>query len=572
MHGDHHAMWLSSDGRRIIEGNDGGVAFSRDGGATWQWEKNLPVSQPYHIGYSRELPYRVCLGLQDNGMWCAPSNPLNPAGVSASQWLRTGGGDGTWVLFDPRDPRYVWQAAGGQNFAGEVSIHDFKTSETREVGPYVRDQNVIDPKDLTYRFNWETPIAFDPFDATPVRTPRRTCLFATHRSRHDWATVSPDLTRNDPSHQIITGGITLDGTGAETTDTILDIEPSRAARGEIWIGTDDGIRAAHARRREALEERHAGRYSRRAVDLPRFRLTAPIPRPRTPSTTLTWSAIAHRTSLRRTTTARIGLRSRRTCRATMRLARFSRSAHLAICCISDSSVRFGRRGTTVRSGSVISSNLPAVSVRDIRLQPDGNDLADRDARSRCVGARRRGAASAVCTARARRNVSRPASRCHRMESLSRIGARAPTAKRRPTARSLTYYLSAPAKTTPTAEILDEHGSVVRRFSTHDEEGKPVPDLSNDAGFDRFAWDLTSEDVHPWTYAPAWNRRSFDSGAPVVPGRYTSGFTSTVERTTARLRYVKIHARTIRSLNFKRVARACKRCSPICLASMMPSTC
>ncbi|MBV8116748.1 MAG: hypothetical protein JOZ01_02150, partial [Candidatus Eremiobacteraeota bacterium] len=240
VHGDHHAMWLSNDGRRIIEANDGGVAFSRDGGTTWQADKNLPISQPYHIGYSRELPYRVCLGLQDNGMWCGPSNPLDPRGVSSSQWTTTGGGDGTWTLFDPLDARYVWQAAGGQNFGGELTIHDFKTMETREVGPYLRDQNVVAPKDLRYRFNWETPIAFDPFDPHRAYSGANV-LFTTVDRGMSWTKISPDLTRNDVSHEMVTGGITLDGTGAETSETILFIEPSRAARGEVWIGTDDGL-------------------------------------------------------------------------------------------------------------------------------------------------------------------------------------------------------------------------------------------------------------------------------------------------------------------------------------------
>ncbi|HEV7180511.1 MAG TPA: hypothetical protein VGN11_11615, partial [Candidatus Baltobacteraceae bacterium] len=238
-HGDHHAMWIASDGKRIIEGDDGGANLSYDGGTTWQWQKVLPISQLYRISYSRGLAYDVCGGLQDNGNWCGAAIPLAPS-VSSSQWVRVGSGDGTWTLFDPLDRHLIWQTDAGGNFAGAVTIHNFSTGETREVGPYLRDQNVIDPKDLDYRFNWETPLAFDPFDARTAYAAGN-AVFATRDRGLHWKKISPDLTLHLAAHEIITGGITLDGTGAETTDTILDIAPSPIARGTIWIGTDDGL-------------------------------------------------------------------------------------------------------------------------------------------------------------------------------------------------------------------------------------------------------------------------------------------------------------------------------------------
>ncbi len=54
--------------------------------------------------------------------------------------------------------------------------------------------------------------------------------------------ISPDLTRNIKAHQQPAGGpITNDVSGAEYSDTILDIEGSTKSRGEIWVGTDDGL-------------------------------------------------------------------------------------------------------------------------------------------------------------------------------------------------------------------------------------------------------------------------------------------------------------------------------------------
>ena len=82
----------------------------------------------------------------------------------------------------------------------------------------------------------------------------------------------------------------------------------------------------------------------------------------------------------------------------------------------------------------------------------------------------------------------------------------------------TFYLKAPAKTNPTAEILDVNGHVVRHYTTHLEDGKPVPDLSNQAGLNRFTWDLSEDKPIAWNAAPDWNQ--FNSGATVMPGHYT----------------------------------------------------
>src|SRR6185312_4051753 len=53
---------------------------------------------------------------------------------------------------------------------------------------------------------------------------------------------SPDLTRNDKSKQISSGGpIFLDMGGAETFDAILSISISPVDPKTIWVGTDDGV-------------------------------------------------------------------------------------------------------------------------------------------------------------------------------------------------------------------------------------------------------------------------------------------------------------------------------------------
>jgi hypothetical protein len=58
VHPDHHALWLDpTDPRRLLLGNDGGVAESRDRGETWRFVANLPVGQFYHLDVDLDVPY-----------------------------------------------------------------------------------------------------------------------------------------------------------------------------------------------------------------------------------------------------------------------------------------------------------------------------------------------------------------------------------------------------------------------------------------------------------------------------------------------------------------------------------
>ncbi len=516
-HGDHHAMWLASDGKRIIEGNDGGVAFSHDGGASWDWQKALPISQLYRVGYSRGIQYTVCGGLQDNGNWCGAAIPLAPA-VSSSQWVTVGSGDGTWTVFDPRDQRLVWQSDAGGNFSGDVSVHNFATGETREVGPYLRDQNVIDPKDLAYRFNWETPIAFDPFDAAVTYTAGNV-LFTSNDRGLRWTQISPDLTLHRRDHEVITGGLTLDGTGAETSDTILDIAPSPASRGVIWIGTDDGL---------VQMTRDGGKHWRNVTPpgltpFGRFESISPSAHTaaiayavydahmvgdRAPHVFVTRDFGAHWNSIV------ANLPNDDEARSILLDPRSPQTVYLGL----ERSLWMSVNGG--ESWERISANLPPVSVRDIELQPDTNDLI--------LATHGRGVwilddvtpLQQLEPARAAKTYLYPVRDGIEWNWFSYHRTRA-DGEAPPYGATVSYYLDQPAKSAPTLDIVDAHGHIVRRFSTHDEDGKAVADLTNDRGINRFVWDLSEENAHEWTFAPSWNRGTFDSGAPAIPGRYVA---------------------------------------------------
>ena len=232
VHPDHHAWWIHpTDGSFMIDGNDGGMNITHDGGKTWRFVGNLPVAQFYHINVDNEFPYNVYGGMQDNGSWRGPAYVWKAQGIRNSYWQEITFGDGFDVVPDRDDSRYGWSMSQ----QGSVSRYDHITGNNYTVKPTHPDPDVF------LRFNWNSAINIDPFD-------NNTIYFGSqfvHKSSDKgltWKVISPDLTTNDPEKQkqSDSGGITMDATGAENHTTILVIEPSPLERNMLWVGTDDG--------------------------------------------------------------------------------------------------------------------------------------------------------------------------------------------------------------------------------------------------------------------------------------------------------------------------------------------
>ncbi len=232
VHPDHHAWWIHPEnGQFMMDGNDGGLNLTKDGGKTWRFVGNIPVAQFYHISVDNEYPYNVYGGLQDNGSWRGPAYVWRAQGIRNSYWQELAFGDGFDVVPDPDDSRYGY-AMSQQGF---VSRYDWVTGNNYIIRP-------TPPDDTTrLRFNWNAAIGQDPYDNSTVYFGSQFVHKSTNKGL-TWEIISPDLTTNDPAKQKQTesGGLTMDATGAENHCTILVIEPSAAERGLIWVGTDDG--------------------------------------------------------------------------------------------------------------------------------------------------------------------------------------------------------------------------------------------------------------------------------------------------------------------------------------------
>lgn len=232
VHPDHHAWWIHpTNGNFMIDGNDGGLNITKDGGKNWRFIGNMPVAQFYHINVDNEYPYNVYGGMQDNGSWRGPAYVWRAQGIRNSYWQEISFGDGFDVIPDKDNSRYGWTMSQ----QGYVSYYDWQTGNNFGVQPTHPD------KDVKLRFNWNAAINVDPFDNNTVYFGSQFVHKSTDKGL-TWEVISEDLSTNDPDKlkQHESGGLTLDATGAENHCTILVIEPSTVEKDVFWVGTDDG--------------------------------------------------------------------------------------------------------------------------------------------------------------------------------------------------------------------------------------------------------------------------------------------------------------------------------------------
>ncbi len=235
-HGDHHGLWIDpANSNRLINGSDGGATVSLDGGKTWSQSDNQPTAQFYHVSVDRSFPYRVYGAQQDSSnVWIKSAD--DEGVIDQHDWDTAGGGECGFVFADPRDPDIIY--SDSENVINRFNRHTFQ-SENISVWPF--DASGRAASELEHRFNWTSPLMMSPHDPDTLYWGAER-LFKTTDDGKSWTVVSGDLTRNEKSKQIASGGpITKDITSVEYYDTIFAIAESPLVRGHLWVGTDDGL-------------------------------------------------------------------------------------------------------------------------------------------------------------------------------------------------------------------------------------------------------------------------------------------------------------------------------------------
>jgi len=236
-HGDNHDLWINPDDPdNLINANDGGAAVTFNAGETWSTLRNQPTAQFYRVNADNRFPYWIYGGQQDNTSVAIKSRDLD-GGIGWGDFHPSAGCESAYVAFDPDDPRYQY----GGCYLGQIDEYDELTGIDRNVQAEPGMPASIQPRDMTYRFNWNAPIVASPQEPHTIYHGGNVLLRTRDRG-NSWEVISPDLTRNDTTRQGPGGGpITNEGAGGEVYGTIFTIAPSPVDAGVIWTGSDDGL-------------------------------------------------------------------------------------------------------------------------------------------------------------------------------------------------------------------------------------------------------------------------------------------------------------------------------------------
>ena len=276
--GDCHDIWMDPlNPDHWATTGDGGVGVTRDHGASFA-RYSLPIGQMYHVAVDNRVPYWIYSNRQDNGtMRGASDSPVtvpnvpsyyndegvgigsrfNPDRAAGGRGGRGGGRGGRggfanrgaggtpwqggiggcesgFTIPDPTNPDVIYATCYGN----KVTRYDDKVGRARSIEPYMITLD-SQPDVIDYRCHWTPPLAFDPFDSETVYYGCQV-IFRTQNRGQSWDLFSPDLSTQDPSRVVSSGGIIGDNLGQFYGEVVFAIAPSEIQQGLVWAGTNDG--------------------------------------------------------------------------------------------------------------------------------------------------------------------------------------------------------------------------------------------------------------------------------------------------------------------------------------------
>src|SRR5438093_476029 len=221
-------IYSTGPGGGLYKSSDGGASVTFNGGRTWSAMDNQPTAQFYAVITDHGTPYRVYGSQQDNTTVSIASR-TNGAGITGNDWHSVGGGESGYLAPTPSNPPVVF----GGSYFGLMTRYDERTGESQNVTVWPDYNGGRTAAAMKYRFQWTYPIIVSPHDGNTVYAGAQVVLRSANGGR-SWATISPDLTRNDTAKQ-------KGGRLEEYYSTIFTIAESPKEKGVIWTGSDDGF-------------------------------------------------------------------------------------------------------------------------------------------------------------------------------------------------------------------------------------------------------------------------------------------------------------------------------------------
>jgi photosystem II stability/assembly factor-like uncharacterized protein len=279
---DYHVLWIDpQNSQRMILGVDQGAAISLNGGKSWTDWFNQATGQFYHVITDNQFPYVAYAPQQDSGTVAVPSRS-DYGEITYRDWFSIGGFEFCYIAPDPTNPNVVY--SGGwygsvvrfDKLTGQIA-HVFvrgTSQRTSQMPPlvfspqdphtlYFGTQNVL--KTTNSGDSWQTispdltikpnPPAVAPAQGADLIAPREKSLHdaakddndreieeARERARdeelaagnkYDPDSFASEIDDNDKDADAEQGPR---GGGALTV-----LAPSAVAAGMIWAGTTNGV-------------------------------------------------------------------------------------------------------------------------------------------------------------------------------------------------------------------------------------------------------------------------------------------------------------------------------------------
>ena len=228
---DVHDIWFDpTNSDRILVAHDGGVRISINHGKSW-FHPDLPVAQIYHVAVDQQVPYFVYGNQQDGPTYRIPSSS-----IAGPMKVGVGGGEAGFTVPDYFDNNIIWSS----NEQGVLTKHDLRSGITINVQVWPETPVGRSPRDIKYRWVWCYPWI--------LSSHKQNTLYAGSQFVHKtsdggdiWEVISPDLTTNDKTMQVHSGGLTYDNVGVDYGTTLYALAESPKNKEVLWAGTNDGL-------------------------------------------------------------------------------------------------------------------------------------------------------------------------------------------------------------------------------------------------------------------------------------------------------------------------------------------